>query len=208
MSALLVAWLVLGGGALADERLQLPPCSRDIVVPPSPGRVIRLFELHKDYHPQNVLVVYTYADSRCRVVGSAQDKRKLVDMYWRMSAGSSDECYKPTDPRIKSETLDTLVVKSVSVNRERFRIDLTQLDQVRHDLPSREVEVVLRRSRSGCEADVRLLLGPSNGAVLHLREVDAKGEYSLGVPRRGIAELALVGVDEENRPICRVYRAK
>src|SRR5262245_43367317 len=117
MSTLLLAWLFLASGALTDERLRLPPCSREMVPPPSPGRVVRLFELHKDYHPQNVLVIYTYADSRCRVVGSARNKSRLVDMYWRMSAGSSDECYKPTHPRIKSETLESLDVRSVSADR-------------------------------------------------------------------------------------------
>lgn len=209
MSALLLAWLVLSSGALVDERLQIPPCSRGVVPAPSPGRVIRLFELHKDYHPQNVLVVYTYVDARCRVLGSTRNKKQLVDMYWRMSSGSKDECYKPTDPRIKAETLDAFDVKSVSPDRSRFMIDFTQLDQVEHDLPSREIEVVLSRSRSVCGADVRLTLGSSSkGAVLHLREVDARGEYSLGVPRRAIAELALVGVDEEDRPLRRVFRAR
>jgi len=193
---------------MGDERTQLPPCSADRTAPRPPGAVVRLFELHKDHNPQNVLVVHTYADSRCRAIGDLAHKELLVDMYWQMDAGSPGACYKPTDPRIKAETLKTLDVTSLSADRTKFTIDITPLDRLEHDLPTREAEINLRRSASGCEAEARLPLDARAGSVLRLFEINAKGEYVLGVPRIGVQSLELVGRDEHGQSVRRVYRSR
>lgn len=202
--------LVLSAGALApaDERAALPPCAADRPVPPPPGRVVRLFELHKDHNPENVLVVHTYADARCRLVGGMKDKGVLVDMYWRMKDGSPDRCYKPAHPRIKSETLETLDVKALSADKKALTIDVAPLDGLAHDLPSREMRVSLVPTGSGCAAEARLALGAPGGAVLLVRELKAKGKYRLGVPTRGVSELELKGVDAAGKALSRVYRSK
>lgn len=203
-----IGLLTLGGAAPTDERSQVPPCSSDRTVPPSPGEVVRLLELHKDLNPENVLVVYTYADSRCRLIGSVEESERLVDMYWRMNARSPEECYKPTHPMIKSETLQSLAVRSLSADRKSFRIEITQLDQVENDLPTREVEILLERAGSVCKAEVRLPLESRDGAVMRLQQINAKGEYELGIPRRALKELELVGIDGQNRRIRRIYRSR
>lgn len=188
--------------AAADERAVLRPCSRVKAAPPPPGEVVRLFELRKDRNPENILEIHTYADSACHLIGSMKDKGRLIDMYWRMRAGSPDECYKPTHRRIKSETLKTLVVKSLSADETTLKIDITKLDQVRHDLPSREADVVLAPSGSGCKAAVNLTLGPKDGgALLSIQEIKAKGKYRLGVPLKAIKALELKGVDAAGKPV-------
>jgi hypothetical protein len=207
LGTLLSAWLILASAAVSvDERTRVPPCSPDEPVPPSPGSVVRLFELHKDHNPQNVLVVYTYADPRCRLIGSSAEKQRLVDMYWRMNARSSRECYKPTHPRIKSETLETLRVTSLSADRRSLRLDITPLDRLEHDLPTREAEIALEPGNGSCKAEVRLPL--ESGAVMRIREINARGEPPMGVPVRRIEGLELVGLDDEDRAIRRVYRSK
>jgi hypothetical protein len=189
----------------ADERTRLRPCSGEAAVPAPPGEVVRLFELHKDRNPQNVLVIHTYTDADCHALGSADDKGRLVDMYWRMNAGSPDECYKPTHPRIKEETLRSLELRSLSADHTRFSLEITPLDEVEHDIPDREARIRLHRTRGGCRAEVRVRLG--SGEMLRLEEIRAKGEYSLGIPRRGVEEIELVGLDARNRRIHRIYRA-
>jgi hypothetical protein len=192
--------------AIADERTAVPPCSRDKEVPRPPGQVVRLFELHKNRNPENVLVIYTYADEACRLIGSGEHKERLVDMYWRMKARSPDECYKPTHPKIKSETLEALAVKSLSADRRTFVIDITPLDELDHDLPTREAQVTLRQAASGCEATVEIPLEP--GSVLRVQEIHARADAALALPRRSLDELELVGRDADGRPIRRVYHSR
>jgi hypothetical protein len=193
----------------ADARTTMRPCSKSQEAPPVPGQVVPLFELHKDRNPANVLVVHTYADSQCRMIGSMKDKGRLVDMYWRMNAGTKDECYKPTHPMIKSETLKTLDVKSLAADKRTLKIDITQLDRVRNDLPSREAEVALAPSGSRCEAAVKLPLGPKeNNAELRIQQIRAVGKYRLGIPRRAVSELELRGVDAANKPVSAVFPGK
>jgi hypothetical protein len=208
-AALILSLALLSvGGAVVDERTQLPACSPERTPPRPPGAVLRLFELHKDRNPQNVLVIHTYADASCRLIGSVERKERLVDMYWRMDADAPGACYKPTDPRIKSETLRSLDVKSLSSDRRRFRLEITQLDQLDHDLPTRELEITLERTDSGCRAEARLPLDASGGAVLRLRKINARGEYALGVPLRTVEELELVGVDADGKPLRRRYHSQ
>lgn len=193
--------------AAPDERAQLKPCSEDKKVPAPPGEVVRLFELHKDKNPDNVLVIHTYADDSCRLVGGMQNKGELVDMYWRMNDGKPGECYKPTHPRIKSETLKTLDVKSLSSDKKKLVIDITQLDQLEHDLPSRDAEITVAKKDAGCRAEARLPLS-ENGEALRLRELNAKGKYRMGIPRREIESLELKGVDSAGKPVKRLYKEK
>jgi len=206
--ALAVLLAAPAGAARVDERTQLPPCSDDKAVPRPPGEVVRLFELHKDRHPENVLVIHTYADSGCRLIGSMRDKERLIDMYWRMNDGSPKACYKPTHPKIKSETLKALKVTSLSPDQKTFTIDITELDQLQHDLPSSEAVVALARAGSGCRAEARLPLGSGGGKVLRIQEIEAKGKYELGVPRRGVKEIELKGVDSAKKHVRVVYRSK
>src|SRR5581483_9713160 len=206
--ALAVLLAAPAGAAPVDERTRLRPCSDDKAVPRPPGEVVRLFELHKDRHPENVLVIHTYADSGCRLIGSMRDKGRLIDMYWRMHDGSPKECYKPTHPKIKSETLKALEVKSMSPDKRKFTIDITQLDQLKHDSASSEAVVALAPAGAGCLAEARLPFGSGGGKVLRIQEIDAKGKYELGVPRRGVKEIKLKGVDSAKKPVRLVYRSK
>ncbi|UPT74675.1 MAG: hypothetical protein M0D55_02815 [Elusimicrobiota bacterium] len=206
--ALLLSALA-ASAAPRDERAALKPCSADYKIPEAPGEVVRLFELHKDKNPQNVLIVHTYADSSCKLVGDVKDKGSLVDMYWRMNSGTDKECYKPTHPRIKSETWKSLEVKGMTPDNAGLKIDLTQLDMLEHDLPTREAEVGLTKDADGCDATVVLPMGEKGGGgVLRIEEMSAKGKYRMGVPRREIESLELKGVDAANRPKSVVYKEK
>lgn len=192
-----LALLLLPLAALAaprDERREIPPCSKEYKVPKAPGEVVRLLELHKDKNPQNVLIVHTYADSSCRLAGSTEDKASLVDMYWRMNAGTDKECYKPTHPKIKSETWKTLEVKGVTPDHAGLKIDITQLEKLEHDLPTSVAEVGLEKGGEGCTAEVVLPMGAKEGGgVLRIDRIDAEGKYTMGVPRREVESLWLKG---------------
>jgi hypothetical protein len=203
----LLLMLAVPCAAAPDERAQLKPCSEEKKVPKAPGEVVRLFELHKDKNPDNVLVIHTYADDSCKLVGSMENKGKLVDMYWRMNDGKSDECYKPTHSKIKSETLKTLDVKSLSADKKKLVIDITQLDQLEHDLPSRNAEITVSKKGDGCGAEAKLPMS-RNGDVLSLQEINAKGKYRMGIPRREIESLELKGVDSSGKPAKRLFKEK
>lgn len=192
-----------------DERREVPPCSKEYEVPKAPGEVVRLLELHKDKNPRNVLIVHTYADSSCRLVGDAKDKASLVDMYWRMNSGTDEECYKPTHPRIKSETWKTLDVKGVAPGRAGLKIDITQLEKLENDLPSRVAEVGLEKAGDGCEADVSLPMGAKEGGgILRIERIDAEGKYVMGVPKRDVESLELKGRTADGKPRSAKFESK
>lgn len=192
-----------------DERREVPPCSKEYKVPKAPGEVVRLFELHKDKNPQNVLIVHTYADSSCRLVGDADKKDSLVDMYWRMNAGTDKECYKPTHPRIKAETWKTLDVKGVTPDHAGLKIDITQLEKLENDLPSRVAEVGLEKGGDGCTAEVALPMGAKEGGgVLRIERIDAEGKYTMGVPRRDVESLELKGESADGKPRSAKFESK
>ena len=192
-----------------DERAALPPCSKDSPAPIPPGALVRLFDLRKDHNPQNVLVIHTYADAQCRFIGSMDEKKRLVDMYWRMNDGTPQECYKPTHPEIKSETLKTLLVKSLSEDRTKLRLEITQLKQLNNDLPSREAEVDLAHDGTACTAKMYLQLGPKeNNKRLQILGIGAKGKYILDIPTKGIKQLELSGYDDQTNSVHAVFRAK
>ncbi len=202
----LFVMLAVPCAAAPDERAQLKPCSEEKKVPKAPGEVVRLFELHKDKNPDNVLVIHTYADDSCKLVGSMDKKSQLVDMYWRMNDGKPDECYKPTHSKIKSETLKTLDVKSLSADKKKLVIDITQLDQLQHDLPSRNAEITVSKKGDGCGAEAKLPL--AGGSAMSLQELNAKGKYRMGIPKREIKSLELKGVDTAGKPVQRLYKEK
>jgi hypothetical protein len=200
---------VAASAAPRDERAALKPCSEDYKIPKAPGDVVRLFELRKDKNPQNVLVVHTYADSSCKLVGDVDDKGSLVDMYWRMNSGTDKECYKPTHPRIKSETWKTLDVKGLTPGNAGLRIDLTQLDKLEHDLPTSEAEVGLSKGADGCDAVVALPMGEKDGGgILRIEEMSAVGKYRMGVPRRDIESLELKGESADGEPREALFKSK
>lgn len=207
-----IALLVLPASlvlASTDERRTLPPCSPAHSAPTPPGEVVRLFELHKDRHPENILVVHTYADAACRLIGSMKEKGRLVDMYWRMNAGTAAECYKPTHPMIKFTTLKTLKVTALSPDKAKLKIDITLLDRLRHDLPTREAEVALASAGGSCTAEVVLPLGRAERAArLRIQEISAKGKYRMGVPHKALDRLALKGVDAAGKPLRVVFYGK
>ena len=193
----------------ASARAATPKCSGAGEMPAAHGHAVRLFEVRKDKNPQNVLVLETYADDSCRLVGGAKDKSELIGMHWRMAAGTAQECVKPTHPRIQSETLKTLKVTSLSSDRRTLKIDITQLDKLKHDLPSREAEVTLSGTGGRCAATVAMPLGKAEGGgTLKLTGLDAKGKYRMGVPRKEVKELALVGTDSSGKARRVVYRGK
>lgn len=205
--ALLVLLGVPGSSEPADERTALRPCADAKPVPAPPGAVVRLFELRKDRNPENVLVVHTYVDTACRFVADVKDKSRLLDMYWRMDAGSPSECYKPTHPKIKSETRKAVTVKALSADKSRADVDISRpLERFEHDLLPREAEVVLVRSPSGCTAEARLKL--ATGEALRIREVGGKGKQAFGMRFLGVAEVEFKGEDAAGKPVRRVYRLK
>lgn len=210
---LLIFFLIFEGrsrGAVdVDERNNLPPCAENGSPPAAPGRVVRLFELRKDRNPENVLVMFTYADSSCRFIGDIHKKDQLIDMYWRINADSPEQCYKPTHPKIKSETLKTLKATALSPDKTKIKIDMTQLDQLQHDLRSREVEVELSPASSGCQAKTSLQLGPSGkNKIIYISELIAKGKYVMNIPKRSIKQLEVKGSDGKKNSIRAVFLAK
>jgi hypothetical protein len=158
---------------------------------------VRLFVVEKSKNPQNILVVYTQADSQCRVEPVASgSKSYLFDFYWLMGGTR----YKPTHPLIKLYARRRFVAQKRFENHKGFKVRLADLKELDHDLPSDMVTVTLyRNSKDGCNARVLIPLGPSaEGRTLEIQSIYSKARTLLGIPI-GVRYVELKGRDADNQ---------
>ncbi len=158
---------------------------------------VRLFTVEKSKNPQNILVVYTQADSQCRIEPVVSGgKPYLFDFYWLMDGTR----YKPTHPLIKKYARRRFVAQKRFQNHDGFRVRLADLKELDHDLPSEMVTVTLHRSsQDGCDARVLLPLGPSaGGRTLEIQSIYSKARTFLGIPI-GVHYIELRGRDADNQ---------
>ena len=180
----------------AAEVIAAPAVCAAILLASVVARADALIELHKDHHPENVLVVRANAGPSCRL-DMARAKDRLFDMYWRMDAGSARERLKPTHPRIKAALLKTIEVKSLSADGRTLTLDLAPMRKLLPGLPPGDALVVLT-ARAACEAYVQL-------GSLRIHEIWAKG---MNVPRRSIREVEFRGTDPSGAPARSIFRGR
>lgn len=126
---------------------------------PEVGNHYRLFNFEKNINPQNILIVYTKLDEKCRfVTDPSQRDQPTFDFYWMMDGTK----YKPVNPLIKSGIRDRLEFQNDPANRDTsFFVKINDLKEMEHDLPDSTMHVVARAGKTGCEVDGTVRLGAS-----------------------------------------------
>ena len=154
---------------------------------------VRLFVVEKSKNPQNILVVYTNAGTGCNVHPITDAGRlHLFDLYWLMNGTT----FKPTHRLIKRAARKRFVAQGLTSNGQIFTVLLTDLKELRHDLPTDRIRVEIVRGPKGrCRARVLLPLGPSHNnrtMAIHTIYSEAKTFFSIPV---GIHYIELRGTD-------------
>ncbi len=173
---------------------------------PQIGPHQRIFIYEKNENPENILVVYGKTDSQGRIQPASREG--LFDFYWLMGR----ERYKPTHAMIKSGIRDRLQVLP-SDNPTAFDILLTDLKEVRTDLPSSRLHIQTDPDSAAKDGGIKLsaylTLGPSDhNARIRLDSIYAEASKGLNPFSRKLLAITLKGVDvKTGQKVSRRYEA-
>lgn len=166
--------------------------------------VQQLFIFEKNRNPQNMMVVYTRLDDRCRVITqAANDKNPTFDFYWLMNR----QTYKPVAFLIKKEIRNRLKLLSSS-DSFSFSILMNDLKEVQTDINNFTLSVHSEALKNkGCTANSFLTLGPSDqNMTIRLQSIYAE---SKGFFFPKLISITLKGVDVKTGQLVeRKYFAK
>jgi hypothetical protein len=153
-----------------------------------------LFTLDKSHNPQNKVIIHTQTDEDCRfIVNPKNSERNYVDFYWSMKNGKE---VKEVHSLIRSEIKNRVEFKGINDRRDSFKIRLSDLSELRHDLPLSPIEVMSEMSEGVCRVRSVLSLGGS----ARYRKIDLKRTFCevsknfIGIPN-GCHVLHLEGND-------------
>jgi hypothetical protein len=140
----------------------------------------RLFFFEKSYNPNNIMIVYAMMDESCSFIPDPQDASKpLIDFYWLMDRNR----YKPTHPLIKKGVRERMIFESFAADRRSFKIKLSELKELDHDLPDSTFEISAGGQPGACTSNTLIKLGKSYGnQVLAVTSVYSEVKTCLGVP--------------------------
>jgi len=140
----------------------------------------KLFFFEKDYHPNNIMIVYAMVNGSCAFVPDPSDPGKpLVDFYWLMDRKN----YKPTHPLIKNKTRERLIFESFAADKRSFKVKLSDLKELDHDLPDSTITVSVSNHGETCTSKAIIKLGKSyDNQTLELTSIYSEVKTCLGVP--------------------------
>ncbi len=163
-----------------------------------------IFHINKNVNPQNIAVVFTKVDEKCRFVNDPENRdNPIFDFYWLMDGKN----YKPMNGLIKNEFKKRMSFAEDSGDREtHFVIDANDLKEVNHDIADPRLDVNSRKLDSGCDVEAFITLGPSNDNA-RIRLTSIYGEGRAFPPK--VYSVTLKGVDvKSGKEISRKYDAK
>lgn len=162
-----------------------------------------LFRMEKSYNSENIMVIHTRTDDDCKF---PEEKKNLIDFYWLINGKNK----KPVHPMIRSGVEERIQVNGISADGDLFKVELTDLSEVKHDLVDPVLEIKSEVSEGECIVQAILTLGPSN----KYRKIDLQKTYCevttnfLGIPN-GCKFLELQGVDIDNgESVSVIYKRK
>lgn len=191
---------------LADS--EVPSCDGEIVGPNSKDlKPLHLFDIRKSYNPKNVLVVYSQVTGDCKFPDTDRPQ-ELVDLYWRQNEETKSVCKK--ESAVKERIRSKIKIQSVSQGRDSMVINLNDLNKVKHDLPDRAATIKISKDSNGsCSSEVSFALSSTeNEKKLILQCVYGEPVmlfFGIPAPVEEVESLALVGIDENNKPITKRY---
>ena len=135
----------------------------------------QILTVEKNVNSQNLAVVYTKVDDKCRFVNDPSNRDQPVfDFYWRMDGSR----YKPMNSLIKSQFYNRVSFVDGSGDRSTtFLIEAKDLKEVKHDLGDHPMLEVFAKSINGkCDVQAFMNLGPSdNKARIRIDSIYGEG---------------------------------
>lgn len=168
----------------------------------------RLLTMEKSYNPENIMVIHTQTDRDCKFVASQKNNDKnYLEFYWIMDNGRS---IKEVHSKIRNEIQDRLRFKGINSTRDSFRIQMNDLNELRHDLTDISMEITSEVVGGKCGVKSIMTLGASS----RYRKMNLKRTYCdvsknfVGIPN-GCHYLELEGSDIDSGEIFKVrFRKK
>lgn len=118
----------------------------------------KLFTMEKNHNPENIMVIHTQTDSDCRFVPSSKNTEgNYVEFYWLMAGQTPKEVH----PMIRGEIKKRVVFEGINATRDSFKVRLTDLSELKHDLSDPTMEVVSEVTGGKCAVKSVITLGPS-----------------------------------------------
>lgn len=170
---------------------------------PQIGPHTPLLKIEKNENPQNSMVVYTKIDPKTCAFAAGP----VLDEYWMMDGTR----YKRVNPLIKEGIRKRFELDRQAFKRSgRFLVRLRDFHEVKSDLGSEPVfEVLSSKEPGGCQATVKMTLGPSDhGRTVEIESIYADSSRKFLPPFRKLNSLTLIGRDvATGEKIRRTYSA-
>lgn len=113
---------------------------------------VQLFLMEKSHNEENIMVIHSQVNNECQFVGE-----KLIDYYWLMDGKKE----KRVHAMIKKKIKERLKFEGLSEDKKSFKIQMTDLSEVKHDLDDINIRVVSTNEDGACKVQAILKLGPS-----------------------------------------------
>lgn len=126
------------------------------------------------------MIVHSMGDGSCSFVPDPLDAGKpLIDFYWLMDRKNR----KTPHPFIKKEVRERLVFESFAADKRSFRVKLSDLKELDHDLPDSVIDISVSGQAETCTSKALIKLGKSYGyQIMELMSVYSEVKTCLGVP--------------------------
>lgn len=159
--------------------------------------------MEKSYNSENIMVIHTRTDDECKF---PEKKKDMIDFYWLINGKNR----KPVHSMIRSGVEERIQVNGISSKGDFFKVQLTDLSEVKHDLADPVLEIKSEISEGECEVKAILTLGSSH----KYRKINLQKTYCevttnfMGIPN-GCKFLELQGVDIDNgESVSVIYKKK
>lgn len=169
---------------------------------PQIGEHLPFITVEKNVNPQNVLIVYTKADEKCRfATNPANRDQPVFDFYWLMDRQN----YKPVNSLIKREIYKRFEFQADFTDKQ-FTILVNDLKEMDTDIENPKMDVYAGGTPGHCTAEAQMNLGPSDGSKrIRLTSVYTEGR---SFPP-SVTSVTLKGVDvATGKAVSRKYDAK
>jgi hypothetical protein len=158
----------------------------------------KLFTMEKNYHAENLMVINSQIDDRCKFVSKNSE---YIDFYWLMNGKTRKEIH----PMIRSQIQEKVKFSGINNQHDIFKIRLNDLSGLKHDLEDISMEVSSAIINGACQVKSVLKLGPS----AKYRKLNLKRTYCevttnfVGIPD-GCKFLELQGSDADTGELLKV----
>jgi hypothetical protein len=156
------------------------------------GTHFPVFRYEKSENPQNVMIAYVKLNEKCEIQNDEKYHSGL-SVYWLMDGRR----YKPVHRWIQQGIRER--VDNVVEDHRSFLLRLKNPQVFRDDLDTRDIEVVAKPVKDGCEASAFVDVQTDAGKKkIKLTKIYAESKKTLLPPFRKVLAVSFTGVDPES----------